>query len=62
MAARCKIAPPEQFEYRIRKSIDCIVTVEAASQQEADDKAQDASNWIDETDVECVDWELRGRA
>ncbi len=57
-----KRQPLEQFSYRVRKSVDCIVTVEATSQEEANEKAKDASNWVDEMDVECCDWELRGRA
>jgi hypothetical protein len=57
-----KRQPTEQFSYRVRKSVDCIVTVEATSQSEADEKVKDAGAWVDEMDVECTDWELRGRA
>ena len=52
----------EQFSYRVRKSVDCIVVVEAISQEEADEKIKDAGNWVDEQDVDCPDWEVRGRA
>lgn len=57
-----KNAEIQQFEYRVRKSLDCIVIVEATSQVEADDKVNDSSNWIDEQDVDLADWEVRGRA
>lgn len=62
---RCSVPKrnqPQQFSYRVRKSVDCIITVEASNQDEADQKINDAGNWIDEQDVDCPDWEVRGRA
>jgi hypothetical protein len=59
---RKQSAALQQFEYRVRMVQDCIVLVEAASQQEADEKAKSPENWLDEQSVDCVDWEIRGRA
>ena len=53
---------PEQFEYRVRKTVDAFVGVEAFTQEEADEKVKDASNWVYEQDVDTPDWEIRGRA
>ena len=52
----------EQSDYRVRKSIDCIVTVEAASHEEADEKVKNAENWVYEQESDVTDWEIRGRA
>jgi hypothetical protein len=55
-----KQQPVEQFTYRVRKTVDCHVTVEAATQEEADKKVLDSGNWIDEQDDGVADWEVRG--
>lgn len=52
----------QQFSFRVRKTVSCVVTVEAYSQEEARDKAENAGNWIDEQDDEVCDWIIRGRA
>jgi hypothetical protein len=50
-----------EFEYRVRKTVDCWVVVEAKNQAEADEKVKDANNWLDEQDDGVADWEIRGR-
>ena len=62
MAKRRSKPEPIQFEYRVRKSVDCIIAVEAASQEQADAMVQDPSNWVYEHELEMPDFEVRGKA
>lgn len=50
----------QQFSFRVRKTVNCIVTVEAHSEEEARDKAEDTGNWIDEQDNGMCDWVIGG--
>jgi hypothetical protein len=50
------------FRFRILKTVECIVTVDAMSQADADRRVRDQSNWADEYDVDMPHWEVLGPA
>lgn len=51
----------QQFQFRVRRITEVVVTVEAKDARKARELAE-SGDWIDEREVANIDWEVVGSA